>query len=653
MTFKKFVAPLTAVALVAAMGVSLLGSQRIAYAADSITTAGAVAVDGGLNGSNGGAKYTTAPNSTAQYAGAQGGFATTATTNSVIALDAAGDMGIGDVYTFTAPSGWFWGSNAVTATYPTTGAGTWAVSTTDNTKLTFTVSAATTAAGNITISAWPLRPLTTSSSAGSVTFTAVMAAGTSTVTSGTLASVTLTTRSTTGTVYVFPTTAGTIDAGGTNIAYLTVVALDGNLYPFTNTQINLSAGIGGFGTTGTATASATTSATTGANTGSFTYRGKGVTGTDTIVATAQGLTNVTPGTYSVTLAAPTGNTAAKTTIVTITNLAVAANQDKTSPNYISPLRGTDITLQASDASGNGVNGQLLLVSVDKGAIAAGSNACTAGTTTATTAVSAATATVGSNSGRATMSYCGNQDNLGAATVTVTNISTTGIPAVTGSLTNAGQPAKIVLTTNGNVVSATVTDKNGNPVADNTPVRWTIPTNVGSAASSCTTTSNGKASNTVVLVGSTGSVLASVDWVTSGTPASCSAIGASLPSQPATTASSGSEVISASVAITGAAPTGSSPGTTTPAPAAGAGSFAAAPVFSAAGLAQSVFNGGTVKQLADAVTAAKGTGVWAQDSKGNFVAFIIGAPDSVNAAFNAAFPNGFAGVTAVTVVGAAK
>jgi len=42
-------------------------------------------------------------------------------------------------------------------------------------------------------------------------------------------------------------------------------------------------------------------------------------------------------------------------------------------------------------------------------------------------------------------------------------------------------------------------------------------------------------------------------------------------------------------------------------------------------------------------------VWAQDSKGVFVLDIIGG-GFVNDAFNKAFPTGFSGVTAVTVVG---
>jgi len=97
------------------------------------------------------------------------------------------------------------------------------------------------------------------------------------------------------------------------------------------------------------------------------------------------------------------------------------------------------------------------------------------------------------------------------------------------------------------------------------------------------------------------------------------------------------------------PPSTGPATNPGAGATGAGGFASAPVFSASKLAQAVFNGGTVAQLETAVTAGNGTGVWAQDSKGVFVLDIIGG-GFVNDAFNKAFPTGFTGVTAVTVVG---
>ncbi len=67
------------------------------------------------------------------------------------------------------------------------------------------------------------------------------------------------------------------------------------------------------------------------------------------------------------------------------------------------------------------------------------------------------------------------------------------------------------------------------------------------------------------------------------------------------------------------------------------------------LAQVVFNGGTVAQLDTALTDNKAAGAWAQDSKGAFQLYIVNG-GFVNAGFTAAFPTGFAGVTALTIVG---
>ncbi len=90
-------------------------------------------------------------------------------------------------------------------------------------------------------------------------------------------------------------------------------------------------------------------------------------------------------------------------------------------------------------------------------------------------------------------------------------------------------------------------------------------------------------------------------------------------------------------------------TSTPAPAqTGPGTFAAKPVFAASGVAQVVFNGGTVQQLQKAATDSGAKGVWAQNAAGAFIVFIPGAPDFVNAAFNTAFANGFTVPTSISL-----
>ncbi|MGE3857490.1 MAG: hypothetical protein AB7G21_11110 [Dehalococcoidia bacterium] len=81
---------------------------------------------------------------------------------------------------------------------------------------------------------------------------------------------------------------------------------------------------------------------------------------------------------------------------------------------------------------------------------------------------------------------------------------------------------------------------------------------------------------------------------------------------------------------------------------GPGTFAKAPVFSESGIASVVYNGGSAEALAKVGTDAGARSIWAQTPDGMIVGFIPGAPDFVNAAFLAAFPNGL-GLSSVYLV----
>lgn len=97
----------------------------------------------------------------------------------------------------------------------------------------------------------------------------------------------------------------------------------------------------------------------------------------------------------------------------------------------------------------------------------------------------------------------------------------------------------------------------------------------------------------------------------------------------------------------AGPTGPT-GPTAPPANTGSGAIAGAVNFDSTGKALAVFNGGTVAQLVTASTQAKATGIWVQGPTGQFFGYVLGAPDFVNASFNAAFPNGF-GVASILLV----
>ena len=394
------------------------------------------------------------------------------------------------------------------------------------------------------------------------------------------------------------------------------------------------------GVVSTGTSKTVTAFTNSAGNATTNYRGGGgVLATDTAVASAPSPTQAV-GTLAISNTAPAGTTAAKVVVTPPTVLAVAAQVTNTNPNYQSPTIGTNFSVQAQDGNGLGVNGQVLLVSVDRGALVAGfAGACAGATTkslTVTSASGALTAGGTATSGVGQLTYCSNQlDAPGKATITVSNVSTSMANA-TGSVSMAGRPAKVTAVATGNAIAATVVDAGGNAVADGTPVRFTISANAGAVSTGCTTTTNGQASSVVALIAATGTVIVSSDWNETAAASTCVAAGA--------------QQIAASVSVPGGTSSASTPTTTptTPAPAAGTGAFAATPVFSASKLANAVFTG----TLSDAVlTAAGATGAWAQDSKGVFNLYVVGAPAFVNAGFLAAFPNNaFTTATALTLVG---
>jgi uncharacterized protein YkwD len=80
-----------------------------------------------------------------------------------------------------------------------------------------------------------------------------------------------------------------------------------------------------------------------------------------------------------------------------------------------------------------------------------------------------------------------------------------------------------------------------------------------------------------------------------------------------------------------------------------GAFAATPIFDARGTAFAVFRGGVVGDLEAAAQGAGATGVWAQDAQGAYQLLVVGGPAFLKAPFTAAFPTGFAGATAMTLV----
>ena len=85
------------------------------------------------------------------------------------------------------------------------------------------------------------------------------------------------------------------------------------------------------------------------------------------------------------------------------------------------------------------------------------------------------------------------------------------------------------------------------------------------------------------------------------------------------------------------------------PTSATGAFVTPVMFSSSGQALAVFSGGTFDQLEAAARAAGATGLWVQDSGGQFRLLVIGGPAFLRDQFRAAFPLGLTSNLAVTVV----
>ncbi|MEI6358548.1 MAG: hypothetical protein WCP53_15825, partial [Verrucomicrobiota bacterium] len=270
------------------------------------------------------------------------------------------------------------------------------------------------------------------------------------------------------------------------------------------------------------------------------YRAAGnVVTTATAVASIPYL-NLVATQIAVALIAPTGNTASKVVILTPSIIGLGAQVTNASPNYSSPTVATNVALQVTDSNGLGVNGQSVQVSVDRGGVVAnaafasdtgteavailGSQSDLQNLCTGTPARSIIVTTVGTDllspggtatPGSADFVVCTNQTDMpGKITVTASNITTT-MPNATMTLAQAGRPAKINIKVDGSTVTATVVDAGGNPVADGTPVSFTISQNVGAVSTACNVTTNGSATSVAALTGATGNVLVSTTWNESG------------------------------------------------------------------------------------------------------------------------------------------
>jgi len=567
---------------------------------------------------------------------------------------AVGDFVGGATCTFTAPAGFeFNTASTATGTGP---AGVTAVAVTfpSATTMQVAITGTSTAAGNVVLSlsagALDFRPTANSAASGSIT-TATNTCAPSLTLGTAVESLSATGAATAAPTYnilmdVIPASATctnvlaapspddtpTLPADGsqaaTICAYVTQTTTGGVTTAASGIPVTFTVSLG---VVSTGTAKTVTVITTTAGIATTAYRGGGNTAsTDTVVASYSAGNAV--ATDSVPLVTASGRTASKIVIQSPQTLAICANITNTTPNYQCPTTGANVSIQVQDASGLGVDGQVLLISVDRGALVLNPNFATAVATvcsgvtaksiTATTSSQPQSAGGTAVSGVADVTVCGNQtDAPGKITLTAQNI-TTSMANATTTLSMAGRPSKIAATATGNSITATVTDAAGNNVADGTPVRFTISSNAGAVSTTCSTTTNGQATSVVALNAATGTVIVSTDWNETGPVASCAVGG------------NGSQQLAASVTVPGGTSTGGTGGTQT-----GTCSITSGSIPAAGGFGLIVAQG----QVSCVATATgcpvSSMALWATVN-GNFVTYVPGTTISaVNADFLAAFPGG--------------
>lgn len=593
---------------------------------------------------------------------ATGTGACTTLTSLVLSEAAAAESANASTFILTTPTGWSWcaaGSIAVSplsnAALPTTSP-TASVATTSATVLTATVNGVSaTNAVKFTWGSLGIRPDTAASASGNVALTGtgatnnaaaiVITAGGSMTGAYSITPLRLlapgTTCDATG-MALYATQPQTVPADGSAAWVICGLVLDDSSNPASGAGVTFTVSTG-IVSTGTSKTVLAVSNSTGYVT--TTYRGQGnVTATDTLVATYT-LKNAV-ATQSITLVPASGGTASKVVFGASNLTAVAAVTTNTSPGYVSPTYGLQTSVQVQDAAGLGVTGQVVLITIDRGSLVDGLNGACTGVTAKSISPTTASETpvVGGTAAAGTIAFtvCTNQlDAPGKATVTAQNISTT-MANGTLAVTMAGRPAKIDATATGNTVTAKISDSAGNPVADGTPVRFTMSQNAGAVSSACTTSTNGQASSVVALIAATGTVIVSTDWYETGTNVSGCVAAAAANQTTAVTATTGTQTLATSVTVPGGTASSGTPTTPT------AGTVSSGSVPAAGGFGLIVFGGPISGLAAAACPGNTATAAFWATISGDYVTYVPGTTiTAVNAAFNAAFPSGIPAGTPLT------
>lgn len=262
---------------------------------------------------------------------------------------------------------------------------------------------------------------------------------------------------------------------------------------------------------------------------SISYRGDGKTfGGDTALATYVG--GNAAATATIDLTPPLGRFPTRIAVTTPQTASIAASSTTTGAAYASPAPGADLALQVQDAESRGVNGQILLVQSEHARLVANPGfalsaaaACAGATTQALVLATATDRTVRGGlalPGTVDLAICAIADRAPTDVVVTTQAITTPLPEATVRLRRVGRPSVVNARFDRGTIEATVTDVDGNPVADGTPVQIVVPTLAGTAAASCLLTREGRVTTTVALSLPAATAIAVASYQEQGTAASC-------------------------------------------------------------------------------------------------------------------------------------
>ncbi len=599
------------VAAAVLLSVGLMTAQT-ASAAATVTTRGDTTISLHTNAAAGAVAAATGVIATP----AGGTFTTVNPIN--ISLGAAGDLP--GAIVLTAPTGWGFGGTlpAPSSTAPgvTFGVHVYGAYASGNTA-TITIATSNTGSGILTIAGLQIKPLLNTSVSGNITTSAwgglTAGANVATITASQVGLL----------VYCGATTAPavtTVTSDGTTSCTLTFNVRNSLNAQILDTVVSVTTSRGTLSATSSTTpSSACTTGSAGASC-TLTFRGNGTTGSAQITATTAA-PNESTATYQLTVGSSNQSPTSVKLFSINNNGHVASSIDNV---YTTPNLGSRVRFQVLGGSGDGVNGELIQATVDKGYIAQGDSSgnptagnapgSCGGNNTSASETSTGPVTIDGTdyNGIVTFTVCAKAGVVGPIKVTAKNLSTTMADA-SATITAAGLPNKIETTVTGGAVTATVKDKDGNEVADGTTITFNVPAFTGTAAPSCTTTSNGKAAASAAFSGAGGQILVTVfvNDSGSGSASTCAQLGSSA--AVATTVNIGPGG-------------GSTPGTggggfTGTAPAKGSiGLLVTNQASSASGLASALSAAGCTAES----MAVLETGTWK--------IFIVGAPAVVNSAF---------------------